>query len=78
MLRLNVAIPPANKPNALGILGGDLAGFPHGRRVADDVVTIELRALAGVRPLPGELPVSGHPAGRVRHAVAPASDAPGG
>ena len=48
MLRLNVAIPPASKPNALGILGGDLAGFPNGRRVSDDVVTIELRAIAGV------------------------------
>jgi hypothetical protein len=48
MLRLNVAIPPAASPNALGILGGDLAGFPNGRRVADDVVTIELRAVAGV------------------------------
>ena len=48
MLRLNVAIPPADKPNPLGILGGDLAGFPNGRRVADDVVTIELRAIAGV------------------------------
>ena len=31
-----------------GILGGDLAGFPNGRRVFDDVVTIELRAIAGV------------------------------
>ncbi len=30
------------------MLGGDLAGFPNGRRVADDVVTIELRAIAGV------------------------------
>jgi hypothetical protein len=48
MLRLNVAIPPSDKPNALGLLGGDLAGFPNGRRVADDVVTIELRAIAGV------------------------------
>src|SRR5581483_3071081 len=48
MLRLNVAIPPASNPNALGILGGDLAGFPNGRRVADDVVTVELRAIAGV------------------------------
>ncbi len=48
MLRLNVAIPPANNPNILGILGGDLAGFPNGRRVFDDVVTIELRALAGL------------------------------
>ena len=35
-------------PSNLGILGGDLAGFPNGRRVLDDVVTIELRAVAGV------------------------------
>ena len=48
MLRLNVAIPPASNPKPLGILGGDLAGFPNGRRVGDDVVTIELRAIAGV------------------------------
>jgi hypothetical protein len=47
MLRLNVAIPPAAKPSPLGILGGDLAGFPNGRRVFDDAVTIELRAVAG-------------------------------
>ncbi len=48
MLRLNVAIPPAASPNALGLIGGDKAGFPNGRRVFDDVVTIELRAIAGV------------------------------
>jgi len=48
MLRLNLAIPPTKAPNNLGILGGDLAGFPNGRRVFDDVVTIELRAIAGV------------------------------
>jgi hypothetical protein len=48
VLRLNVAIPPAASPSILGLLGGDLAGFPNGRRVADDVVTIELRAIAGV------------------------------
>src|SRR5450755_247206 len=47
MLRLNVEIPPAQNPNLLGILGGDLAGFPNGRRVFDDVFTIELRAIAG-------------------------------
>src|SRR5581483_4919543 len=47
MLRLNVAVPPAAKPSPLGILGGDLAGFPNGRRVFDDAVTIELRAVAG-------------------------------
>jgi hypothetical protein len=48
MLRLNMAIPPAASPNAFGLLGGDLAGFPNGRRVADNVVAIELRAVAGV------------------------------
>jgi hypothetical protein len=48
LLRLNMAIPPAKTPNVLGILGGDLAGFPNGRRVFDDVFTIELRALAGL------------------------------
>ncbi len=46
-LRLNVAIPPSATPNRLGLLGGDLAGFPNGRRLTDDVVTIELRAVAG-------------------------------
>lgn len=47
LLRLNVAIPPSNNPNLLGLLGNDLAGFPNGRRVFDDVFTIELRAIAG-------------------------------
>jgi hypothetical protein len=48
MLRLNTAIPPAAEPNKFGLLGEDLAGFPNGRRVADDVVSISLRAIAGV------------------------------
>jgi hypothetical protein len=47
MLRLNMAIPPSNSPNPLGLIGGDAAGFPNGRRLADDVVTVELRAIAG-------------------------------
>jgi uncharacterized protein DUF4331 len=48
MLRLNVAIPPnTSDPNALGVVGGDLAGFPNGRRVFDDIVSIELKAIAG-------------------------------
>jgi Domain of unknown function (DUF4331) len=47
MLRLNVAIPPTGSPQINGILAGDLAGFPNGRRVMDDVTTIELRAVAG-------------------------------
>ena len=48
LLRLNMAIPPTRSPNPAGLVGGDAAGFPNGRRLEDDVVTIELRALAGV------------------------------
>jgi hypothetical protein len=49
MLRLNTSIPPTtSSPNILGLLGGDAAGFPNGRRVFDDVVSVELRAIAGV------------------------------
>ncbi|HEY2657812.1 MAG TPA: DUF4331 domain-containing protein [Solirubrobacteraceae bacterium] len=47
-LRLNLAVPPASNPNRFGLLGGDPAGFPNGRRVSDDIVAIELRAVAGV------------------------------
>ena len=48
LLRLNLAIAPSAKPSNLGLIGADPAGFPNGRRVFDDVTTIELRALAGV------------------------------
>jgi hypothetical protein len=48
MLRLNMSIPPAKKPSRFGVLAGDVAGFPNGRRLADDVVDIELRVVAGV------------------------------
>jgi hypothetical protein len=47
MLRLNMAVAPASSPNINGVIGGDIAGFPNGRRVFDDVATIEIRALAG-------------------------------
>jgi Domain of unknown function (DUF4331) len=46
-LRLNMAVPPAASPNRLGVLGGDLQGFPNGRRLTDDVVDIGLQALEG-------------------------------
>ncbi len=46
-LRLNTAIPAGAVSN-LGLVGGDASGFPNGRRVFDDVATIELRAVAGV------------------------------
>jgi hypothetical protein len=50
MLRLNTSIAPtpAGKQSIYGLVGGDPGGFPNGRRVTDDVVAIELRALAGV------------------------------
>ena len=55
MLRLNVAIPPTgSRRTTSGLVAGDAAGFPNGRRLNDDVVTIELRAVG--RP--------DHPAGR--------------
>lgn len=46
-LRLNMAVPPTTKPNRLGVLAGDLAGFPNGRRLADDVIDISLQAVEG-------------------------------
>jgi hypothetical protein len=46
MLRLNMGIPPSENPSRLGVLDGDLAGFPNGRRLWDDVVDIEIRAVA--------------------------------
>ena len=52
MLRLNVAIPPTTEnPNPLGLVAGDAAGFPNGRRVGDDVLDIVLQAAAGATPL---------------------------
>jgi hypothetical protein len=51
-LRLNMAIAPSSNPNRLGVLGGDLAGFPNGRRLGDDVIDIALQVMEGVL-LPG-------------------------
>ena len=48
MLRLNLAIPPKTSgASNLGLIGNDAAGYPNGRRLFDDVVTIALRAVAG-------------------------------
>lgn len=60
MLRLNTAIAavPAASQSPLGVLGGDLAGFPNGRRPGDDTVDIALRAVMGVL-LPGDVAPSG-------------------
>ena len=43
-LRLNLTIPPACSGNRLGVIGGDNAGFPNGRRLSDDVIGIHRRA----------------------------------
>ncbi|GAB4581953.1 MAG: DUF4331 domain-containing protein [Anaerolineales bacterium] len=50
MIRINTAISGdlcAPIPSPLGVLGGDACGFPNGRRLMDDVVEIELLAVAG-------------------------------
>jgi hypothetical protein len=46
-LKINLGVPPTANPNSLGVLGGDLQGFPDGRRLTDDVVDISLRVVAG-------------------------------
>jgi hypothetical protein len=49
LLRLNTTTPtlPAGAQNNLGVIGGDVAGFPNGRRPGDDVVDIALRVMMG-------------------------------
>src|SRR4051794_31694312 len=47
-LKINLGVPPSANPNPLGVLGGDLQGFPDGRRLTDDVTDISLRVVAGV------------------------------
>ena len=74
MLRLNTAISPTANPNILGVIGGDLAGFPNGRRVFDDVVTIELRAIAGLTvPLVDKTFTPDKAAGQVTDGLDPSS-----
>jgi hypothetical protein len=50
LLRLNTGVPPTaqGSRSRLGLLGGDAAGYPNGRRVDDDVTDISARAVAGV------------------------------
>ena len=62
MMRLNTSIAPkaAAAQKTLGVLAGDTAGFPNGRRPGDDVVDIELRVAMGVL-----LPLSVAPSGQL-------------
>ncbi|MFF9409339.1 DUF4331 domain-containing protein [Streptomyces anandii] len=46
-LRLNTSIKPAAHPKRLGVLDGDNAGFPNGRRLTDDVVDEALQVMEG-------------------------------
>jgi len=48
-LRLNLSIPPdpAGQENRLGVIGGDNAGYPNGRRLGDDVIDIDERVVGG-------------------------------
>jgi len=50
LLRLNTGVPPTpfDKAKRLGFLAGDVAGFPNGRRLNDDVVDIAARVVAGI------------------------------
>ncbi|NWF29490.1 DUF4331 domain-containing protein [Streptomyces sp. PKU-EA00015] len=47
MLRLNTAVKPTGEPKRLGVLDGDNAGFPNGRRLTDDVLDIALQVVEG-------------------------------
>jgi len=47
MLRLNMSVPPAASPNNYGVIANDVAGFPNGRRLADDVVDIAIQVVEG-------------------------------
>jgi Domain of unknown function (DUF4331) len=54
-LRINLSTPVTASPNRLGVLGGDLQGWPNGRRLGDDVIDIAERAVGGAligHPLP--------------------------
>jgi hypothetical protein len=58
MLRLNMSIPPCTSScSRLGVLGGDNAGFPNGRRLSDDIIDESLRVVLGVL-LPNHQPIA--------------------
>jgi hypothetical protein len=47
MLRLNLNVPVTDQPQRLGVLAGDLQGFPNGRRLTDDALDIAVQAVEG-------------------------------
>jgi Domain of unknown function (DUF4331) len=56
-LKLNLGTDPASSPKRLGVLAGDTAGFPNGRRLTDDVTDIVLRVVAGALINPNAPPL---------------------
>jgi hypothetical protein len=46
-LKINLGVAPTANGNRFGVIAGDHAGFPNGRRLSDDVVDIELRVVGG-------------------------------
>lgn len=77
LLRLNMAVQPTASPNAMGILGGDLGGYPNGRRLGDDVTSIELQAIAGATyPLVNKAYTADAAAGAVNDGVGPSPTSP--
>jgi hypothetical protein len=85
MIRLNMSIAPStndpNTVNRMGVLGGQLDGFPNGRRLADDVTDIELLAVAGILcqtggPLAGNSPCRTTPVNPALGDGVPANDLP--
>ena len=78
MVRLNTGVAPtiAAQQSTFGVAGGDLAGFPNGRRPGDDVVDIALRVVMGRLCYP--IPVNGTPTdlGLCKPSDAPVGNAP--
>src|SRR6202011_1563337 len=78
MTRLNmgIAATPAAAQNTFGVVGGDLAGFPNGRRPGDDVVDIALRVVMGRLCYPVPLNGKDTDLGLCKPADAPVGKAP--
>jgi hypothetical protein len=78
MMRLNTGVPATTvaQQSTFGVAGGDLAGFPNGRRPGDDVTDIALRVVMGRLCHP--IPVNGTPTdlGLCKPADAPVGTAP--
>lgn len=77
MLRLNVAVPPTASPMKYGLLAGDAGGYPNGRRLENDVISIEIQAVAGATyPLVNKGYTADAAAKGVNQGVDPSSESP--